>query len=315
MTAQAAVPDLHDVSIVMLSHNRREVVGRNLAALIDMAGRTGCELVVVDNGSNDGSAEAIGAQARRVPEIRFIANPTNLGVAVGRNIGWQAATRGCILNIDDDTLVTPEAIATLLELLERRPDLGIVSPRILHATTGAAQLAFAASEYRLANFHGACHLVRRAVVEAIGLNDEGCTFGGEELDYSIRARAAGFDVAYVGRATVLHDNFVRAGAAGRQRHERWVYNFTRVFYKHFPLGMAVPLSLRYLVGHLVAGARSFGPLFALRLLSTAAQGARDGRRRHVPIPVAVAGFYGDPDLRPEFGNVPIWRKLWKRLAA
>lgn len=230
----------------------------------------------------------------------------------GRNDGWRQATRGFILNIDDDTLVTAEAVSALLSALLQNQELGIVSPRILHAASGAAQLSFTDPDYRLANYHGACHLVRRAVIDAVGFNDEGCTFGGEELDLSIRTRAAGFDIAYVGEATVLHDNAVRAGVVGRERRERWIYNFIRVFYKHFPLRTAIPFSLRYFASHLASGGRAFGLVFCLSLIGSAARGFRDGRRHHKPVPDHVMRFYRNPALRPEFGNRPLWRKLTKK---
>lgn len=311
MTSSDPTPDLADVSIVMLCYNRKDVVAHNVTALLEMVRETGCELIVVDNASTDGSAELIRNILGIRPVTRFIANDANLGVAGGRNVGWRAATRDFILNIDDDTLITAEAVSEMLSVLLQDPRLGIVSPRILHAATGTAQLSFVDPSYRPANFHGACHLVRRIIIDTIGFNDEGCTFGGEELDLSIRVRAAGFDVAYVGQATVLHDNLVRTEEVGRERRLRWVYNFTRVFYKHFPLSVAMPFSLRYLVNHLISGVRVHGPAFSPNLVRAAARGFRDGRRQHMPVPGHVVQFYCNPNLRPEFGNFPLWRKFMK----
>lgn len=301
--------DLSDISIVVLSYNRKDTLKRNLSTLTGLAHGTGCEIIVVDNASTDGSPEMIAAFITDIPNARFIANDKNLGVAGGRNTGWRAAERAFILNIDDDTLVTEEAVARMLSEMHAHPELGIISPRILHAVTGAAQLSFDKPRYQLSNFHGACHLVRRSVIDAVGLNDEYCTFGGEELDLSIRARAAGFDISYIGHATVLHDNLVRTGEVGRERRQHWIYNFIRVFHKHFPLRTALPFSLRYLTSHLVTGVRVYGLCFAPNLINAAWRGFRDGRRKHNTVPTEVVRFYHNPDLRPEFGNVPLWRKL------
>lgn len=306
--------DLSDVSIVVLSFNRKDILARNLAALTKMVEDTGCELIVVDNASTDGSAEIIPAMLAGRANTHFIANEGNLGVAGGRNAGWREASRGFILNVDDDTLVTTDAIVSMLSLMRAQPGIAIISPRILHAETRAKQLDMGGNQFSLANFHGACHLLRTALIERIGANDELCSFGGEEIDYSIRARSAGFDVVYTPDATVLHNTLARVGADGSGRRQRWLYNFTRVFFKHFPLGFATVLSGRYLLSHLVSGMRAYGPLFAGPLLASAFRGFRDGRRQHKRVPANVVQFYRNPDLRPEFGNVPVWRKLWRKVA-
>ncbi len=314
MPAKVAA-NLSEVSIVVLSHNRKDVLERNLIKLTSLAKETGCELVVVDNASTDGSAQLIARALADRRNARFFLNDVNLGVAEGRNKGWRTASRDFILNIDDDTLITAEAVTAMLSTMREHPELGIVSPRILNAATGREQFSFDEPGCRPSNFHGACHLVRRAVLDSVGLNDEGCVFGGEELDLSIRARAAGFEIGYVGHTTVLHDNLVRNGQDGRGRRERWLYNYIRIHHKHFPLRVAVPFSLRYLVSHLVSGVRAYGPIFGARLLGAAMRGFRDGRRQHKTVPDAVVRFYRNPDLRPEFGNVPLWRKLLRYLSA
>jgi GT2 family glycosyltransferase len=306
--------ELSAISIVVLSYNRLAVLRNNLKTLLHLVELYGCELIVVDNASSDGSIDMISEALSAHQNAWFISNGVNLGVAGGRNVGWREAKRDFILSIDDDTLITAEAVQIMRSAMYRHPELGIVSPRILHAVSSAPQLAFAEPGCQLANFHGACHLVRRAVIDAVGFNDEGCTFGGEELDLSIRARAAGFDVRYVGAATVLHDNITRKGEVGRDRRERWVYNFTRVFYKHFPLHAAVPFSSRYFLSHLVSGLRAYGPSFILPLVKAAARGFRDGRRQHRVVPAEVVQFYRNPDLRPAFGNMPLWRKTFARTA-
>jgi GT2 family glycosyltransferase len=312
MTPPNSAPDLSDVSVVVLSHNRKDVMERNLISLLAMVDETSCQLIVVDNASTDGSAELIRDIIGKRPDVHFIASNSNLGVAGGRNAGWRNATRDTILNIDDDTLVSAEAVSTMLSTLLHNPRVGIVSPRILHAATGAAQFSFNDPAYRPSNFHGACHLVRRTVVDVAGFNDESCTFGGEELDMSIRARAAGFDVAYDGGANVLHDNMAHRGEIGQSRRQHWIYNFTRIFFKHFPLSVAIPFALRYCLSHLVSGVRIFGPACALVLVNAAMRGFRDGRHQHDPVPAHVVRFYRNSDLLPDFGNRPLWRKLAQR---
>jgi GT2 family glycosyltransferase len=310
-------PDLSDVSIVVLSCNRRDTLQRNLAVLVELVERTGCELIVVDNASADGSRQMIEAVLQCRVGTRFLASGVNLGVAAGRNAGWRLAERDFILNIDDDTLISAGAVATMLAAMQGRPEIGVLSPRIVHAASGIAQFSFEESDPILSNFHGACHMVRRRAIETTGLNDEACRFGGEELDLSIRMRAAGFELGYAADATVLHDNIVREGEADRTRRTQWVQGFTRVMARHFPPGMALAFALRYLAGHCYSGSKAHGLRFAAALVAAAARGLREGRRQYRAIPAHVVQFYRDPGLRPEFGNRPLWRKLsgaWRKPA-
>lgn len=77
MSLPSPSPDLSDVSIVVLSHNRKDVVARNVAALVTMAEKTGYQLIVVDNASTDGSPEVIRNILGSRPGTHFIANDAN----------------------------------------------------------------------------------------------------------------------------------------------------------------------------------------------------------------------------------------------
>lgn len=315
MTAPGRAPDLPDVSIVVLSYNRRDAIDRNIAALVAMVEQTGCELIVVDNASTDGSTELIRDLLGEHPGTRLVVNQANLGVAAGRNVGWRMATRDFILNLDDDIGVSAADVAHMARTLRETAAIGIVSPVIVDFYSGAVQYSYGTQKLDIANYQGACHMIRRDLAEAVGLNDERCSFGGEELDLSIRIRARGKGVIFTPDAKVLHDHKVRTGQEAKSRRQRWVYNFTRVFYKHFPLGAAVPFSLRYLVSHLVSGTRAFGPLFGLALIGEAWRGCRDGRQAHSPVPSVVVRFYRNPALRPEFGNRPLWHKFVRMIVS
>jgi GT2 family glycosyltransferase len=305
---------LANLSIVLLSYNRREVLERNVTALSCLSEKTGCEVIVVDNASTDGSAEFLANALTRQANMHLIANSSNTGVASGRNAGWHAANREFILNIDDDTVISVDAITSMLAVMAAKRCVGIISPQIRHAATGITQLWFEEPTRRLSNFHGACHLIRRNVIEKIGFNDEDCSFGGEELDLSIRAWAAGFEVLYVGKAVVLHDSLIHTGNDGRWRRERWLYNFIRVHQKHFPIRTAVPFSLRFLASNLISARGAFGPVFLARMLRAAVCGFFDGRRAHKLVPPHVVNLYRRVDLQPEFGNVPLLTKLRRKIS-
>jgi len=92
-------------------------------------------IVVVDNASTDGSADAVAAA---FPEVQLIRRPHNDGFAVAANAGVRARGAPAVLFLNPDTTVPPEAIATLLERLEALPGYAAVAPR-LRGAGGALQ--------------------------------------------------------------------------------------------------------------------------------------------------------------------------------
>jgi GT2 family glycosyltransferase len=300
---------MKDLSVVVLSYNRLGELRTNLPLLCETSAKTGFELIIVDNASCDGSREFLSFLKQRFLDLKVVLNEENLGVAAGRNLGWHLASRDFILNIDDDTRCNEHAMRSLLRIAKANPRIGVISPRIVHALTLSPQCDYGEEEYRFANFHGACHLVRADAFRKVGGIDPLCSFGGEELDYSIRLRAEGYDAIYTPTVTVGHNNFARTGTEGQWRRRQWVYNFSRVFFKHFPLNVASMFCLRYCISHIVSAASQSGLFFAISLLGAAIRGAFDGRKRYRVIPKTVLKFYVNSSLRPEFGNVSLFEKV------
>src|SRR5262249_31800600 len=170
----------------------------------------------------------------------------------------------------------------------------------IHAVTGVCQNDYG-SVREPANFHGACHLVHRAVWEGVGELDSRCSFGGEELDYAIRARAAGFATLYAAHVTVRHNSMLRTAALDRSRRERWVFNYVRIICKHFPLPRALLYSVRNVCAHLLSAVTTHGMTAAPALLASALRGARAGRLTYSPLPGPTARFYANSRLLPDFG--------------
>jgi GT2 family glycosyltransferase len=312
-TGQPGAPTLADLSVVVLSHNRREELMRNLEELCALRETAGFELVVVDNASTDGTRAELARLTRLHPELIVLLPDENLGVARGRNLGWGRATRAFILNLDDDTHLALEDMRAMLRALDSE-SVGIVTPQVVEATTGAVHNGDYAGRVREpANFAGACHLVRRAVWDRVGELDPGCSFGGEEIDYSIRSRAAGYSTVCVAEATARHHGMTRGAGVGRRRREQWVYNYTRVVFKHFPLSKALLFASRGLVSHLLNGIAAHGPAIAAPLVWNTLRGARAGRKRYAALPEPALRFYLNPALRPDFGQIPLSHKLVERL--
>jgi N-acetylglucosaminyl-diphospho-decaprenol L-rhamnosyltransferase len=260
-----------DVSIVILNYNTRQHLAACLDSLLAegstslSGGPTTAEVVVVDNASADGSADMV---AERYPWVRLIRSPRNGGFACGNNLALRQARGRAVLLLNPDTLVPPGGIGGLLDRLEAHPEAGIVGPKLLKPN-GAMHLACRRSFptpsvafYRLSGLGklfprsprfgrynltfiapdiplevdsvcGACMLIRSAVIERIGLLDERFFMYGEDLDWCLRAQAAGWTVRYEPSIVVQHQH----GAASRTRALRTTFHFFRamdLFYrKHY----------------------------------------------------------------------------------
>lgn len=302
---------LSDVSVVTLSFNRKDELLNNLPNLCKVSAQAGFELIVVDNASTDGSIAFLRELIVVYPSLRLVLNDENMGVARGRNIGWRLASKKYILNIDDDLHIDETGIYGLLKMARENCRAGVISPRIIHAITHEKQCDHGEKNCQISNYHGACHIVRADVFHQVGDIDPECSFGGEELDYSIRVRAAGFDVIYSPAVTVKHNSLARVGVEGVWRRRQWVYNFTRVFFKHFPFWRAAILSGRYALSHIISGRKKFGITFAITLIPFVVRGATTGRIQYQCIPVWVREFYANPELRPEYGNVSLISKIFR----
>lgn len=222
-----------DLSVVIVSWNTRELTLRCLAALGASVGGLRLETIVVDNGSTDGTTEAIRAQFR---EVRLIESGRNLGFAGGNNAGIARATGRFLCLLNPDTEARPGALAALVAFLEAHAAVGAVGPRLLNAdgseqavgfrfpTLAQVFLDFFPFGGRFADSGlngryphsprdrpfpidfplGACIVARREAVEATGPLDEGYFMYSEEVDWCRRMQAVGWPIWCVPTAEIVH---------------------------------------------------------------------------------------------------------------
>ena len=194
------------------------------------------EVMVVDNGSTDGSAQRIGAE---FPQVDVLALPENLRFAGGNNQGIAralAAGADAIMLLNNDTEADPALLERLLLALEQHPEAGAVAPLIYFAAPSrriwyaggrcTPALGLAAhrglrqldrgqyrSIERTGYLTGCCLLARRAVWEKVGLLDERYFIYAEDADWCLRARRAGFALLFVPTARLWHKVSASAGAS------------------------------------------------------------------------------------------------------
>jgi GT2 family glycosyltransferase len=211
------------ISVVMLTHERRDEV---LRALERMCALPACPpLYVVDNGSRDGTAQAVRA---RFPQVRLVRLARNLGAA-GRNAGVQAARTPYVAFCDDDTWWAPGSLERAAAILDRHPRLAAVTARVLVGPAEAedpASTRMASSPLRddlgvpgtlvLGMMAGAC-MVRRVAFLAAGGYEPRFVIGGEEALLALDLAAAGWRMAYAPDAIVHHHPSRARNATQRRR--------------------------------------------------------------------------------------------------
>lgn len=221
---------------------------------------TGLRVVLVDNASGDGSAEAFRQAFAAEARVTVIGCDVNAGYTGGNNAGFRAATKmgarfAFVLN--SDTIVAPDCVRLLVEEAERVPDAALVVPRIFFGDPPDA-LWFGGSRFSMwtgrvthvGRKAGAEHglpapddipfatgcalLVRLDVLRAVGGFDEALFAYCEDLDLSLRVRKAGYRVRYVPAATLWHLEGVSHRRAGGQSLRIYLHvrNTLRVLHRH-----------------------------------------------------------------------------------
>lgn len=212
-----------DLSVVMVTRDRRDRTLNTLRHLLDLL--DGTPVIVVDNDSSDGTADAV---ATEFPDLRIVRADRNLG-AVGRNLGVAQAQTEYVAFADDDSWWEPGALPDAVKLFEESPRLGLLAARIIVEPNGQVdpvceQMATSplprADDLPGPSILGfvACGAIvrRRAFLQAGGFNRL-VSFGGEESILAIDLAVAGWGLAYVDGIVAHHHPMPHPDRAGRAR--------------------------------------------------------------------------------------------------
>lgn len=248
-----------DLSIVIPSWNTRALAERCVTATLRetlaCASRWRCEIVVVDNGSDDGTAETL---RERFPSVRVIRLPRNLGFAAGTNRGLGVARGRFALLLNTDARLLRGALERCLAYLDAHPDVGVVAPLLLrpdgHPRSGAHRFPLVAGELlppgllslalprRFPSWRsrgalpadveavrGAALFLRTALLRRIGPLPEAYFFFLEDTEWCWKVRAAGLRVVQIPTARVVHfsgaSSSRRSPSRARIEYHRSLYRF------------------------------------------------------------------------------------------
>ena len=224
-----------DVSIVIVTWKIKELIDNCIRSIKENT-NISYEIIVVDNNSADGTVELIRG---KFPEVKVIELDKNLGFSKANNFGIRIAKGENILLLNPDTIIMPNAIDNMLEVLNKRERVGVIGPKILNED-GSIQLTCARSFPTLLTeflnfaeltwlFHrgrfagaecmrywdhdsekdvdlisGSCMMLRKKVIDEVGGMDEDFFMYGEDIMLCWKIRQCGWIVHFTPSATIVH---------------------------------------------------------------------------------------------------------------
>ncbi|MEK7122629.1 MAG: glycosyltransferase family 2 protein, partial [Patescibacteria group bacterium] len=238
------------ISFIIVSWNVCELLERCLRSIGATSYEVPHEVIVVDNDSQDGSADMV---ARMFPQVKLFRNKENRGFAAACNQGISAGSGSYIFFINPDAELDSHALTRMIAYMDAHPDVGICAPQIRNADgsiqrsiqrfpTPLSQLGvlfkirkiapwflrryyaddfeYGRDEQDVEQPDGAALFVRRSALRKIGVFDEQFFLWFDEVDLCRRMRNAGFRIVYLNRARVIHQagkSFAQKGFLEKQQ--------------------------------------------------------------------------------------------------
>jgi len=245
-----------DLSIIIVNWNTRELLRDALVSLPAACGKMSYEVLVVDNGSADGSTDMV---ASEFPEVQIITAPGNVGFSRGNNLALGKTVGKYILLLNPDTVCKPLALSHLVEFASCKENVGVVGPLLLAGDDSPtiSYGLFPAPRFHWFGFFdpwriipgkyfqdrvviipkentpsqevdyiaGACFLILRTALHLVGTLDESSFMYFEETDWCLRAHQAGLKIWYCADAQVVH----LEGQAAEQASQFSIFQFQKSY--------------------------------------------------------------------------------------
>lgn len=231
----AMVQTVPSISVIVVSWNAKKYLEQCIQSFLNCPELNAVEIIVVDNASSDGSPEFI---KQNYPGVKLICNADNLGFARANNIGIKHSQGKYLFLINSDVVVYPNCIESMVDYMERHPEIGLLGPRIVGTDhkvqrscmgypslwntfcravlldgifphvklfSGFLMKYWAHDSIKEVDVINGCFWsVRRRAIEEVGLLDEDFFMYAEDIDWCKRFNSAGWKVVYFPLAEALH---------------------------------------------------------------------------------------------------------------
>jgi len=247
-----------DLSITIVNYNTKNLLKNCIKSIYETTKNISFEIIVVDNASSDGSIEMLKTE---FPDVKIIANQENRFFARAHNQALKISQGKYLMILNSDTLILDNAFAKMVEFMDENPQCGAVGPKFLNKDFtvqsighrfptfiyGLFQLCFINTIFpnnpvRKKRFYedinninspieidatgGACMLVRKEVVNKVGLLDENFLIYWEETDWCYRIHKDKWKIFYLCFAEVIH----LGGEATMKKTTKLSLFFEKTFY-------------------------------------------------------------------------------------
>ena len=251
------------LSVIIVNHNAKDFLRQCLTSLYGLEGSLSLEIIVVDNKSHDGSGRMV---HEHFPAVHLIENTENVGFARGNNIGIRESQGEYILLLNSDTKVVDNAIEKLVAFLDSHPDVAVVTSRLVYPNMtdqGVARMfptpmnalfgrrslltrLFPNNKYSKRYMisrrnqseepfevdwvSGACLMVRKKVIEDVGLLDEKFFMYWEDADLCFRIKQKNWKIYCIPEAIVIH---FEGKSSQKQKNSRMIIEFNKGVYRYY----------------------------------------------------------------------------------
>jgi len=241
---------MNNIAIIIITYNRPDDMLALAKNIVDMDDKDQFleEVIMLNNNStSDYTVVKNFIKTHKEVPFKYIESTENLGVSKGRNFAIQQATAPLLLMLDDDCeLVEKNALQTINQLFAAKPKTAIVSLKVEYYQNRQIQInAFPHKQFEkhknLPNFEtyyfaGGAHVVRKKVMEEVGLYPSQFFYGMEEYDLSYRILNAGYQIEYNAGVTMLHKESPEGRQPNIDKIKGMWLNKTIVAYTYLPKG-------------------------------------------------------------------------------
>lgn len=266
-TEHLSIHSVIDLSLCIPTRQARDLLRDCLQSIYANTRKVSLEIIVVDNSSRDGTVEMLKVE---FPKVRLIVNDHNAGFTRPTNQALEISCGRYALLLNNDTAILPEALDRLVEFADAHKEIGICTPKVLNrdgtlqkqcrrsfATpwdlfcyfSGLSSLFPKSSLFAryLVTYRGedethavdavsgSCMLIRREVLDQIGLLDERFFAYQEDADFCFRAKRAGWQVYYYPQAQIIH--YASQGGS-RINPYRSIYEWHKSYFLYYRKNLA-----------------------------------------------------------------------------